>query len=73
MTATTAAVLPECDRCKRPAKRRALYYRASRGAPAILAGRYGKACFYRVAAALADTGHQVEHEDAAVIILRGRP
>ncbi|MEV0899259.1 hypothetical protein [Actinoplanes sp. NPDC049802] len=67
MRDTTA--LPPCDRCHRPAKRRALYYRVQ-GGSAILAGRYGGSCFYKVADTLYRHSYQVEHEDARVIRLR---
>lgn len=64
--------VPECDRCRRPAaRRRALYARARGAQAAILAGRFGRQCFYAVAAELAWSGAQPEYEDARVIYLRG--
>lgn len=71
MSATTA-VLPECDRCKRPAKLYTLYYRQAPGNPAVLAGRYGRKCFYDVAWALWGKGFQPERQNARRINLRGR-
>lgn len=62
--------LPECDRCKRPAKRRPLYFR--RNGVATKLGDYGRACFYVVAAGVVQQGAQPEHENARVIYLRGR-
>jgi len=65
--------LLECDRCRRPAaRRRALYGRARGAQAAILAGRFGRQCFYAVAAELAAAGAQPEYETARVIYLRGR-
>lgn len=63
--------LPECDRCHRPAKRRALYYRLNDGR-ALLAGRYGKKCFYAVARIVVRGGNQPEHEDARIVHVRSR-
>jgi hypothetical protein len=65
------ADLPPCDRCHRPAKRQALYYRTRNGA-VLLAGRYGRKCFYFAAGVLAASGAQVEHEDARIIHVRTR-
>lgn len=62
-----------CYRCKRAAgKRRALYYRPRGGPSALFAGRFGRACFYMEARALAAAGAQPEYEDARVITLRGQ-
>lgn len=62
-----------CDRCRRPAaRRRALYGRARGAESAILAGRFGRKCFYEVAAQLDAVNVQPEREDARVIYLRGR-
>lgn len=63
--------LIDCDRCKRPAKVRALYYRDKAGV-ARLAGRLGKECFYILAGQIARQGYQPEHEDARVVRLRRR-
>lgn len=60
--------LPPCDRCNRPAKVRALYARAN--GVAVLAGRFGRACFYVVAAEVASSGAQPEHVTARPIWLR---
>lgn len=61
-----------CDRCRRPAAhRRTLYGRARGSESAILAGRFGRKCFYAVAAEIAAAGAQPEHEDATIIYLRG--
>jgi hypothetical protein len=60
-----------CDRCGRPSKRRALWYRDSQGV-ARMAGRYGKKhCFYIVARRLVKLGFQPEDFDARPIVLRG--
>lgn len=66
------AGLSECDRCRRPARRaRRLYARARGAQAAILAGRFGRQCFYAVAAELAAAGAQPEYENARIIYLRG--
>lgn len=57
-----------CDRCGRPARVRALYYRAN--GSAVLSGRYGGACFYVMAGLLAESGVQPEHENAKPVWLR---
>jgi hypothetical protein len=60
--------LTPCDRCKRPAKVRALYFRAN--GLAVLAGRFGGACFYTMAGQIAESGLQPEHETAKPVWLR---
>lgn len=63
----------ECETCGRPTNNlKTLYYR-DRNGRALLVGRFGRKCFYRIARTLFAQGFQPEHQDARPIFLRGRP
>jgi hypothetical protein len=59
-----------CDSCQRPARRLTLYAR-DRSGVAVLVGRFGPACFYQQAHAVAAQGLQPEHYTNKPIYLRG--
>lgn len=61
---------PLCEACWRPAALTALYGRAASAESAILMGRYGQRCFYKLARMIAKHGFQPEREDARVVRLK---
>lgn len=62
---------PVCEKCGRPAALTVLYSRNKASGVAVMTGRYGPACLYRIARLVAKHGFQPEREDTRPIRLKG--